>query len=92
MMNDLIAVVSQKTGLSPDQAETAVEAVIGMLKQRLPAPVAGVLSSMVHGGQSSAAAAGSAESAGSGGDSALAGLEGEAEQVLGNLFGGKKEN
>ncbi len=40
MLNELIESVSAKTGLSQDQAQAAVEAVIGLLKQRLPAPLA----------------------------------------------------
>jgi len=84
-MNELINAVSEKTGLSPDQAQAAVDAVLGLLKERLPAPVAGVLTSFVHGGESNAAAAGAESStAGSG-----AGLEGEAEALLGNLFAKK---
>ena len=87
MMNDLINTVSEKTGLGPDQAQAAVDAVLGLLKQRLPSPVADVLTSMVHGGESRAAAAG-AEGSGDGGGAALAG---EAEALIGNLFGSKKE-
>lgn len=80
--------VSEKTGLSPDQARAAVDAVLGLLKQRLPSPVADVLTSLVQGGESRAAAAG-AEGSGESGGSALAG---EAEALLGHLFGSKKES
>jgi hypothetical protein len=81
MLNELVESVSQKTGLSQDQAQAAVEAVIGLLKQRLPAPLAEMLGSLVPTGAASAATAGAGAT----------GLEGEAESLLGNLFGSKKE-
>jgi hypothetical protein len=83
MLNELIESVSARTGLSQDQAQAAVEAVIGLLKQRLPAPLAEMLGTMVNTGGASAAAAGAS---GDGG-----GLAGEAEALLGNLLGSKKE-
>ena len=47
-MDELVKLVAQKTGISEDQARTAVNTVIGFLKERLPAPIAaqvdGVLS------------------------------------------------
>jgi hypothetical protein len=88
MMNDLINTVSEKTGLGQDQAQAAVDAVLGLLKERLPSPVADILTSLVHGGEGRAAAA-SAEGSGESGGAALAG---EAEALLGNLFGSKKES
>lgn len=39
-MDELIKLVSQKTGLSEDRARTAVETVINYLKAKLPGPVA----------------------------------------------------
>jgi hypothetical protein len=88
MMNDLINTVSEKTGLGADRAQAAVDAVLGLLKQRLPSPVADVLTSLVHEDEGRAAAAG-AEGSGESGGAALAG---EAEALLGNLFGSKKES
>jgi len=38
-MDELIKTVSQKTGLSEEMARKAVEAVIGFLKKKLPAPI-----------------------------------------------------
>jgi hypothetical protein len=49
-MEELIKLVSQKTGLSEDMARTAVETVIGFLKQKLPAPIAGQIDSILEGG------------------------------------------
>ncbi|HEX2035161.1 MAG TPA: hypothetical protein VHS99_13330 [Chloroflexota bacterium] len=39
-MNELVALVSQKTGLPEAQSRMAVETVIGFLRERLPPPVA----------------------------------------------------
>jgi hypothetical protein len=50
MMDELLNRVTEKTGLSPDQAKAAVESVIGFLKEKLPAPLAGELESLVGGG------------------------------------------
>lgn len=49
-MDELIKLVAQKTGISPDQARMAVETVLGFLKQRLPAPLASQLEAALGGG------------------------------------------
>jgi ribosomal protein L7/L12 len=49
-MEELIKKVSEKTGLSPDQAKSAVETVVNYLKTKLPAPLAGELDSLLAGG------------------------------------------
>jgi hypothetical protein len=49
MMDELINRVTTKTGLSPDQAKAAVESVVGFLKEKLPAPLANSLHSLVSG-------------------------------------------
>ncbi len=49
-MDELVNVVVQKTGLSQDQAKAAANAVIGYLKSKLPAPVAGQIDSVLKGG------------------------------------------
>jgi hypothetical protein len=88
MLNELVESVSAKTGLSQDQSQAAVEAVIGLLKQRLPGPLAEMLGSLVPaGGGVPAGGAANAATAGAG----ASGLEGEAEALIGNLFGSKKE-
>ena len=76
MMDELLNRVTEKTGLSPDQAKSAVESVLGFLKEKLPAPLASGLDSLVGGGESSAEASGE-------------GLMGKASAALGNLFGKK---
>ncbi len=39
-MDELVKLVVQKTGISEDQARTAVTTVLNFLKERLPAPIA----------------------------------------------------
>lgn len=38
-MDALVKMVSEKTGISPEQARTAVETVLGFVKEKLPAPM-----------------------------------------------------
>ena len=49
-MDELVKLVSQKTGLSEEQSKKAVEVVIGYLKLKLPAPVAGQIDALLSGG------------------------------------------
>jgi hypothetical protein len=49
-MDELLNRVTQKTGLSPDQAKAAVDSVLGFLKAKLPAPLASSLEGLVGGG------------------------------------------
>lgn len=74
MMDELIDKVSEKTGLSPEQTKAAVEAVLGVLKEKLPTPLAGALDSLLGGAES-------------GGDHNDEGLASKATAALGNLFG-----
>lgn len=48
-MEELIKLVSQKTGLSEDKAKVAVDTVIGYLKKNLPAPISGQIDSLLGG-------------------------------------------
>ncbi len=48
-MDELVRLVSQKTGLSEELSRRAVEVVIGYLKARLPAPVAGQINALLGG-------------------------------------------
>jgi len=85
MMDELISTVSTRTGLSQDQARSAVDAVLGLLKTRLPAPLASHLDSLVGGSASAGGDGSSGESSGTEGG----GLAREASAMLGNLFGKK---
>jgi hypothetical protein len=52
-MDELVNVVSQKTGVAADTVRPVATEVINFLKQKLPAPIAGQIDSFV-GGQGSA--------------------------------------
>ncbi len=74
-MDEIVNLVTQKVGISPEQAQKAVATVLGFLKERLPAPIAEQLAKVVAG-----------EGSGSGG---LGGVAGAAGDALGGLFGKK---
>jgi hypothetical protein len=76
-MDELIRQVTERTGISEAQARSAVETVVGFLKDRLPAPIAGQLDGVIGG--AGGAVAGLADQAGD----VLGGL--------GGMFGGKKD-
>ena len=44
-MDELVKLVSEKTGISEAQSKTAVNTVIDFLKEKLPAPIAGQIDS-----------------------------------------------
>jgi ribosomal protein L7/L12 len=51
VMEELIKRVSERTGMPEDKAKTAIETVVGFLKERLPAPIAShVDSALEHAG------------------------------------------
>jgi hypothetical protein len=47
-MQELIKLVSQKVGISEDQAKMAIDTVLGFLKQKLPAPIAGQIDAALN--------------------------------------------
>jgi hypothetical protein len=49
-MEQLIKSVSEKAGISPEQAQTAVATVVGFIKDKLPAGLAGQLDGLLAGG------------------------------------------
>ena len=49
-MEELVKQVAQRTGISEDNARTAVTTVLGFLKDKLPAPIAGQIDNVVSGG------------------------------------------
>ncbi len=55
-MEELVKQVSERSGISEEQARTAVTTVVGFLKERLPAPIAGQVDNVLG---SSAGAIGS---------------------------------
>ena len=52
-MDELIKRVTEKTGISDEQARGAVETVVGFLKERLPAPIAGQVDNALNSGAAS---------------------------------------
>ena len=48
-MDELVNQVCQQTGISQDQAQQAVQTVMGFLKDRLPAPIASQLDNVLGG-------------------------------------------
>jgi len=76
-VDELVRQVVERTGISEPQARTAVETVVGFLKERLPAPIAGQVDNAVAG--SAGVVGGITDKAGD----VLGGL--------GGMFGGKKE-
>jgi len=49
-MDELINLVSQKTGLPKDKAKVAVETVLNFLKKKLPPSISGQLDAILAGG------------------------------------------
>jgi uncharacterized protein (DUF2267 family) len=49
-VDEIVNQVAQRTGLSQEQAKQAVETVLNLLKERLPAPIAGQIDSLLGGG------------------------------------------
>src|SRR5712692_4099606 len=62
-MDELINKITERTGLQPEQARGAADAVLEFLKARLPAPIATNLDSIVSGGATAEAVGGMLESA-----------------------------
>ena len=48
-MDELIKQITSRTGISEDQARTAVSTVTGFLKEKLPAPIAGQIDNVLSG-------------------------------------------
>jgi len=48
-MDELIKRITEKTGISEDQARSAVNTVAGFLKEKLPAPLAGQIDNVLTG-------------------------------------------
>ena len=82
-MDELVNLVAQRTGLSADQAQTAIQTVLGFIKDRLPAPLAGEIEKLIT------AAPGSSTGSSTGAGGMLGDL-GEVESIakgLGGMFG-----
>ncbi len=71
-MDQLVSMITEKTGLSADKAEEVVGMVVNFIADKLPAPIAGQVRNFVDGGD----AGGAAEGAGDMMDSVKKGLGG----------------
>ena len=80
-MEEIIRQVAERAGISEAQARTAVETVVGFLKNRLPEPLAGQVEGFLGG----AGGAGGADAGG------LGGGVGDVLGGLGGMLGGNKE-
>jgi len=49
-MEELVKLVSEKAGISSDQAMAAIETVLGFLKDKLPAPIAAQVDGLLKSG------------------------------------------
>ena len=49
-MDELVKLVSEKTGLSEDISQKAVDVVLNYIKDKLPAPIAGQIDGLLAGG------------------------------------------
>jgi uncharacterized protein (DUF2267 family) len=47
-MEELVKQVSERSGISEEQARTAVSTVVGFLKDKLPAPIAGQIDNALN--------------------------------------------
>lgn len=77
-MNELVELITQKTGLSPEMAQKVVTVVAGYIETKLPAPLASALAS--HLGVDAPAASA---------DGAEGGLADKAKSMVAGLFGNK---
>jgi hypothetical protein len=48
-MDELVKRITEKTGISEDQARSAITTVSGFLKEKLPAPIAGQVDNVLSG-------------------------------------------
>ena len=48
-MEALVNLVSEKTGISPEVAQKAVDVTLNFLKDKLPAPIAGQIDGLLSG-------------------------------------------
>lgn len=52
-MDELVKMVSEKTGLSEEMSKVAVDTVIDYLKDKLPAPIDSQIDTVLEGGDAS---------------------------------------
>lgn len=55
-MDALVKMVVERAGISEDKARSAIDTVVGFLKERAPAGLSGQIDSLIKGGEGSGAA------------------------------------
>jgi hypothetical protein len=80
-LNELINLLTQKTGLSNDMAQQVVQIVSGFLKDKLPEPMASQVSNALG-----------SQPAGSGSSQSTGDVASQGKSFLGNIFGSKGED
>jgi hypothetical protein len=63
-VDELVKLVSQKVGISEDQAREAVQTVVGYLKQQLPGPIGSQIDGLLSSGDVMKQAKGAIDSLG----------------------------
>lgn len=84
-MDELVSLVSKKTGLSKEMSKTVVDVVLDFIKKKLPAPVAAQIDGLLSG-QGTGAVGAVANALEDGKIDAN-----DAVNLLGELLGGKKK-
>ncbi len=56
-MDDLIKQLTEKVGISPDQAKGAIKTVMGFIGDKLPGPIAGQVNKLLGGDDAASASA-----------------------------------
>ncbi len=80
-MDELVTLLTQRTGLPPDKARQAIDTVLGYVKGRLPAPLASQLDAFL--GESGSGSAGAAGASPTGAEGELGGIAKELGGFLG---------
>lgn len=75
-MNEIVEILQQRAGLSPDQAQEVAKVIVDLIKSKVPSEFSGVVDQFLGGGGDAQAS--------SGGLGALGGLLGAAEGMFGN--------
>jgi hypothetical protein len=81
-MNEIAQLLQERFGLSPDQAQEAERAILGLIQSKVPAQFQGIVGSFLGNAQPAAAEGQAAPAAGG-----LGGLLNEAEGFLGSHKG-----
>jgi ABC-type amino acid transport substrate-binding protein len=72
-MNEIVDILQQKAGLSPDQAQEVAQAIVSLIKSKVPSEFQGMVDQFLGGGGDAQASSGG-----------LGGLLGAAEGLFGS--------